>query len=59
MSALAKAVLAFNDRGVTVHHNGRVWVPEDWWQKWLELARREVSASKQQPVPMPGAEGSR
>lgn len=61
MSALAKSVLAFSER-FTVHHNGRVWVPEELWANWLEFARREVKGEQGRvphPVPMPSGGGSR
>lgn len=58
-SAFAKAFLSWHGR-FTVHHDGRVWVDEKVVEKWVELARREVSAEKREPVPMPGApDGSR
>lgn len=40
MSLLAKALLGFASK-MTMHSNGFVHVPEEWWAKWLELARRE------------------
>jgi len=48
LSALAKSLTAFAAR-FTVHHDGRVWIPEDQWAKWLELARREVKAAARGP----------
>lgn len=58
MSATAKALMAFHERHVGAATGGAVWVPENVYDKLVELARREVSAEKRaQPVPMPDTRG--
>jgi hypothetical protein len=52
LSATAKALMAFHERHVGAAVGGAVWMPEEVYEKLIELARREVR--KPAPVPMPG-----
>lgn len=45
MSATAKALMAFHTRHVGASVGGSVWVPEDVYEKLIELARREVKGT--------------
>lgn len=45
MSATAKALMAFHQRHVVAQHGGAVWVPEEMYEKLIELARRELKGS--------------
>lgn len=45
MSALAKSLLTWHGT-FTVQTGGHVWVPEKVLEKWVELARRELSAGE-------------
>lgn len=55
MSALAKALLSFKERGVTVHYDGFVQVPEAVWEKFSELARRELTPEDRALIFRPSA----
>ena len=58
MSATAKALMAFHERRFGARFGGDVWIPEEVYEKLVELARREVTAEKKlQAFPTPG--GSR
>lgn len=45
MSATAKALMAFHERHVGAQLGGAVWVPEEVYEKLVELARREARPS--------------
>jgi hypothetical protein len=59
LSSTAKALMAFHEKHVGASVGGAVWMPEEVYEKLIELARREVRPKAAAPVPMPGAEGSR
>lgn len=45
MSALAKTLMAFHTRHVGAQTGGAVWVPEEMYEKLVELARRELKGA--------------
>lgn len=63
MSALAKAVAAFNEQHVVAQYGGDVWLPEKVYEKWVELARRELQPEEKAALAQLGktarGEGSR
>lgn len=42
LSATAKALMAFHEKHVGAAAGGAVWVPEEVYEKLIELARREA-----------------
>ena len=42
MSATAKALMAFHERHVGAQLGGAVWMPENVYDKLVELARKEA-----------------
>lgn len=57
MSALAKAVAAFHESHIVGQYGGDVWLPEKVYEKWVELARRELQPAEKAALEQLGKTG--